>query len=161
MKETAAITIYRGGAADLDHIISQRRGMFLDMGLKDDAALQLAMVNSRKFFERLIAEGRYHCWFAKTGSGEVVAGGGLVIYDWTPHPDTPTQEYRALAKNVYVAPAFRRQGIARLLMEEMIAFCRERGYTQLWLHASDVGRPLYESMGFKATNEMKLVISSE
>jgi hypothetical protein len=30
------------------------------------------------------------------------------------------------------------------------------GLVAVFLHASDEGRPLYESLGFKATNEMVL-----
>jgi hypothetical protein len=38
----------------------------------------------------------------------------------------------------------------------MIAWCREQGYKTVALHASDEGRPLYESLGFQPTNEMRL-----
>jgi len=38
----------------------------------------------------------------------------------------------------------------------MLEWCREAGYKNVSLHASDEGRPLYESMGFVPTNEMRL-----
>ena len=34
--------------------------------------------------------------------------------------------------------------------------CRKRKLKRVALHASDIGRPLYEAMGFKSTNEMRL-----
>ena len=41
-------------------------------------------------------------------------------------------------------------------MQEMIEWCRCEGYGSVSLHASEWGRPLYESIGFKPTNEMSL-----
>ena len=41
-------------------------------------------------------------------------------------------------------------------MGVMIEWTRKESYAHLLLHASNDGRPLYESMGFAATNEMRL-----
>jgi hypothetical protein len=43
-------------------------------------------------------------------------------------------------------------------MLELIAWCRARGLTRITLHAAPAGRPLYESLGFTVTNEMRLVL---
>jgi hypothetical protein len=37
-----------------------------------------------------------------------------------------------------------------------VEWCRADGFHGVVLHASDEGRPLYESMGFQTTNEMRL-----
>ena len=58
--------------------------------------------------------------------------------------------------NVYTEPAYRRRGLARRLMIAMLDWLRQQGYGTVSLHASDYGRPLYESLGFKVTNEMRL-----
>ena len=50
---------------------------------------------------------------------------------------------------MYTDPEFRRQGIARRLMQTMIDWCRKEGFVRVDLHASDKGRPLYESLGFE------------
>ncbi len=60
-----------------------------------------------------------------------------------------------LVMNVYTAPAWRRRGIARRLMEEIIAWAKTAGIVRLVLHASDEGRPLYTALGFVPTNEMR------
>ena len=59
---------------------------------------------------------------------------------------------------MYTEPDFRRQGLARRVLETMLAWCREQEIVRVYLHASDEGRPLYESLGFEATNEMKLML---
>ncbi len=63
---------------------------------------------------------------------------------------------RAFIINMYTEPEYRKRGLARLIMEEMIRWCKEQGYAWVALHASDAGRHLYETLGFKPTNEMRL-----
>lgn len=59
--------------------------------------------------------------------------------------------------NVYVEPACRRRGIARVLLQTILDWCAQQNLNIIALHASDFGRPLYESLGFTATNEMRLI----
>lgn len=49
---------------------------------------------------------------------------------------------------VLVLPEFRRQGIARALMDRAMQYCREREVGCVKLDATDMGRPLYEQFGF-------------
>ena len=57
---------------------------------------------------------------------------------------------------MYVVAEFRRRGIAREIMGTRIDWCRAQGFHSVNLHASTDGRPLYEQLGFEATNEMRL-----
>jgi hypothetical protein len=41
-------------------------------------------------------------------------------------------------------------------MVTILGWLREQGFRSVSLHASDDGRHLYEELGFKATNEMRL-----
>ena len=43
-------------------------------------------------------------------------------------------------------------------MVAVIAWCRDEGLRSLSLHASDFGRALYEELGFRPTNEMRLYL---
>src|SRR5215813_3224214 len=47
-----------------------------------------------------------------------------------------------------VAPEARRRGIGRALTEAAVARLRERGAETVMLFATDMGRPLYERLGF-------------
>src|SRR4051794_35324532 len=47
-----------------------------------------------------------------------------------------------------VAPEARRRGLGRALTEAAVARLRERGATTVLLFATDMGRPLYERLGF-------------
>lgn len=55
--------------------------------------------------------------------------------------------------NVYTESAYRRKGIARQLANMLIEDARVNGATEISLDATENGRPLYESMGFTASEE--------
>jgi GNAT superfamily N-acetyltransferase len=50
---------------------------------------------------------------------------------------------------VLVAPEFRRQGIARQLMEQALRLADERGVARVALDATAMGQPLYRQLGFE------------
>ncbi len=140
---------------DLEIVLHHRREMFREMGYAANAeAFAQADLLARAFFGKAFAEGNYHGWFCESGA-TVAAGAGVILIEYHPSPRDPRPR-RAWAVNVYTEPAFRRRGLGRRLMNAMIEWCREQGYENLVLHASDEGRPLYESMGFEPTNEMRL-----
>jgi len=57
---------------------------------------------------------------------------------------------------MYVLAEHRRRGLARRMMDALIEAAHEIGLTWVTLHPSEMGRPLYESIGFKAWKEMGL-----
>ena len=69
----------------------------------------------------------------------------------------PTFEHptgkRAHLMNVYTRHEYRRQGIARKMVELLIETTWEKGATEISLDATALGRPLYESMGFADSAE--------
>lgn len=60
---------------------------------------------------------------------------------------------RAHLMNVYTRSEYRRQGIARKMVEMLIEKTWEKGATEISLDATAMGRPLYESMGFTDSTE--------
>jgi hypothetical protein len=40
-------------------------------------------------------------------------------------------------------------------------WARDRGYPWMTLHASHMGRPVYEKLGWEATNEMRIRFTEE
>ena len=57
---------------------------------------------------------------------------------------------------VRVVPEFRSRGVATALTREAIAFLKSLNCRRIRLHASSMGRPIYERLGFVPTNEMQL-----
>jgi len=148
------VTIRAAAPADLDVVMHHRRSMFADMGSGDREALDAMEATSRPLFGRGLADGTYRGWLAEE-SGRVVAGGGIIMLPYHSSPRDPKPR-RAWIVNMYTEPSHRRRGLARRLMAAMIAWCREQRMSAVYLHASDEGRALYDSLGFTPTNEMSL-----
>jgi GNAT superfamily N-acetyltransferase len=140
---------------DASIIVHHRRAMFADMGQADSASLDAMDAAFAPYVRRAIADGSYRGWLAVTGEGRVAAGGGLILHEW---PATPrnTDTQRAYILNMYTEPEYRKRGIARRIMNAILDFCRAEGLHSVALHASEFGRPLYVSIGFEPTNEMRL-----
>ena len=96
-----------------------------------------------------------HIAFLAEAEGEVVACAILIW--WTMLPSlTEQHRKRAYVSSVYCDPAWRRRGIARHLMEQLLARAQEMGVQRLILWASDMGRPLYLDQGFEASRALEL-----
>jgi ribosomal protein S18 acetylase RimI-like enzyme len=144
---------YRAQEADAALISDHRVAMFSSMGGTPASVLDVMRGNFEPWVARMIREDRYLGWITRDGDC-AVASAGMLILDWPPHPRDPIGESRAYLLNVYVDPDHRRQGLARSLVETCMAEAHRRGIRVVSLHASDAGRSLYETMGFRASNEM-------
>ena len=142
--------------ADAPIIVHHRRAMFTDMGLADSKDLDAMEVTFAPYVTRALGNGSYRGWLVETGSGRVVAGGGLIVHEWPARPGHPSDPRRAYILNVYTEPDHRKQGLARRIIMTILAWCRAEGFWAVSLHASVDGRALYESLGFERTNEMRL-----
>ncbi len=131
--------------------------MFEDMGFHDARALAAMVSASRPLFARGLDDGSYRGWFVEAPAGRVVAGGGVLFLTFQPSPASPDPR-RAWIVNMFTEPDARGRGFARRLVETMLEWCRAGGLPTVYLHASDAGRPLYESLGFIPNNEMKLTL---
>jgi GNAT superfamily N-acetyltransferase len=147
--------IRRASADDLTTLVDQRRGMFYDMGYRDDLALDSMAARFRPWLLAQMNAGEYLAWLVTAPDGSIAAGTGLWLMDWPPHM-IGAGARRGNILNVYTVEQFRRRGLARQLMEAAIQWCRENRVDTIILHASSEGRALYESMGFAATNEMRI-----
>jgi ribosomal protein S18 acetylase RimI-like enzyme len=147
----------RATITDTETIADHRTMMFAEMGMDVDMLNQ-----NRDYYEPWLAErlsnGNYTGILVECEQ-QVVAGAGLWVSMGAPLPTLQSSDHRrANIVNVYTQPDHRRKGLARQLMDQLIDIAREERYPVLQLHASDAGRPLYESMGFRNTNELRLVL---
>jgi GNAT superfamily N-acetyltransferase len=146
--------IRRAMIEDAPVIARHRAAMFRDMG--DAGGDDVARIESASilYLRQMMSERRFLGWLAER-QGEVVAGGGLVVSQLLPRPGAVDGGAQALILNVYCEPEHRRRGLARALMAAMLEWCKRERIARVALHASQDGRPLYESLGFVQTNEMR------
>lgn len=151
------IRIRTGGIADLAHILHHRRAMFEEMGGASESVLDHMQQASGQYLRDALPSGVYRAWLAETAEGRVVSGGGIAIVPWPGSPDFPDTR-RGWILSIYTEPEYRRRGLARRIMECIVAWCRSESFGYVALHASADGRLLYEKMGFQPTNEMRLYL---
>lgn len=60
---------------------------------------------------------------------------------------------RAHLMNVYTNSQYRRQGIARQMLDMLIEEAKEKGVTEISLDTTESGRPLYKNCGFVESDE--------
>lgn len=137
---------------DAEMIGAHRQTMFLEAG-GDPEQLRVMADHFRPWLEERLNDGRYY-GFALCDADQVVAAIGLMTIDWPPHPSHPTLDQRGYVLNVFVEPTHRRRGLASTLMQLGEAEFARRGITFAVLHATQVGKPVYEQMGWMGTSEM-------
>lgn len=148
-------TIRPASTSDLETLVAHRCSMFRDMGHTDESVMDSMSAKFRVWLLARMNSGDYRAWLVSAPDGSIAAGAGLWLMDWLPHMIGKGAR-RGNIVNVYTESGFRRRGLARLLMETALAWCRENGVDTVILHASPAGKSLYEDMGFKATNEMRI-----
>jgi GNAT superfamily N-acetyltransferase len=150
---------------DADVIAVHRARMFRDMGQLPSDLFEPLRATTRERLTVAIASGEYVGWLAcpPKSPDTVVAGAGVQLRLVLPHPRRcadgtviTASGRHAIVLNVYTEPAWRRQGVAELLMGRIVAWARSERLDRLVLHASPEARPLYDRLGFEPTNEMRL-----
>jgi GNAT superfamily N-acetyltransferase len=154
------VTIRQVTVADIPDLVRLRRMMFEAMDCDDPAQLDAGDAAATAYFADAIPAGEFHGWLAVAPTGEAVSASGVLIDQHPPGPGNLSGRMGYIM-NVVTAPAYRRRGLARRLMQVTLDWLAEQGIQCVTLHATDVGRPLYESFGFEAGNEMQLLLGNE
>jgi GNAT superfamily N-acetyltransferase len=102
----------------------------------------------------LMAREDMQSWVAEAEGVPVAC---VILLAWRMHPNYfELSRQRGLVTGVFTQPAYRRQGIGRRLMEQLVAYARERGISRLILWASEMGAPMYAQVGFTQSRAMEL-----
>jgi GNAT superfamily N-acetyltransferase len=155
-------SIRKATLSDAATIGGHRVAMFSDMGQVPTSAIaEQLLATSTSAISESLRDGSYAGWLAIDVDGQVIAGAGAHIKPQLPRVSHGGRQISAqpapLIVNVYTDPSWRRQGVARALMRELMHWALAQGCDRVTLHASDEGRHLYESLGFVPTNEMRWI----
>lgn len=138
------IKIRKTSASDIEKVMNVRLEMLRIVNdMKDDQEFSEELINhSREYFltgdqDTVVAE-----------DGEKVVGCASISYiTIMPTYNHPTGR-RAHLMNVYTNEAYRRQGIARKMVSQLIDEAKKRGCTEISLDATLAGRFVYKTLGF-------------
>lgn len=132
------------GEPDFERLMDLRLAMFAEEGLLSPGQSD-ALRDDTARWQQQHAQACSH-WLAWAQDAAV----GCASLAWFPRLPYPGHAagLEAYLLNVYVQPAWRRQGIAGQLVDTALAAARERGVAKVWLHASAAGRTLYLARGF-------------
>ena len=138
---------------DIDLLMSIRLEMLRKINALSDnyVFLDEFIANSMRYF----LEGNQTTSIALE-KGKVVACASMSYIELMPTFSHPTGN-RAHLMNVYTNDDYRRQGVAHKLVQILIDEAKEKGVTEISLDATDLGRPLYESLGFCASDECRVM----
>jgi GNAT superfamily N-acetyltransferase len=142
------IAVRRADAGDAGTIARHRAAMFREMGLLRPEEFEVLRKASEDWLAPQLASGEYIGWLVEQ-RGAIVAGGGVLLREMGPVPGCCRPGRWAHVGNVYTERGQRRRGLARLVMEEILQWCRSSAIDHVTLAASDEGRPLYQLLDFE------------
>jgi GNAT superfamily N-acetyltransferase len=145
-------TIRPATVDDVRDLVTLRRVMFEAMGHTDPDALDRMCEASAEFFERDLPTGAFRAWIAEQ-DGRPIASIGLVVHRVPPSPSRPVGK-EAYVMNLVTLPDHRRRGIASALLDCALAAARSEGIPVASLHATRIGRRIYERAGFEIDEDL-------
>ncbi len=153
------ITIRKATLGDIPELIRLRRLMFEWMNYSDNDLLKKTEIENEKYLSITISSNRFHGWVAINDKGRIVGSGGLVIDQHPPSPSNLSGKI-GYVMNLSVEVEYRKQGIAKEILKQIIIYLKVNGITHASLHATEMGRKLYEKFEFSNTNEMRSNLSN-
>lgn len=134
----------RATAKDIPALCEMRKRQLVDEGLRPDTHIDDEL---RAYFETSLANDTLAEWVYED-EGVIVATAAMAFMPFPPTFSNPIGT-RAYVTNMYTAPSHRGMGIATRMLPLLIDEAKQRGIRKVLLHASQMGRPLYERQGFK------------
>ena len=77
--------VRRASTDDINTLVAHRRAMFVDMGYRDETALDTMSAKCHTWLLTRMNRGEYLAWLAVAPDQSIVAGTGLWLMDWIPH----------------------------------------------------------------------------
>lgn len=138
------ISFRRMQKADIPLFVQMRIDQLREEGAQSDIDLRPALLD---YYQRHLADGTFISWLALDAK-TVIATSGMSFVEKPPYFSNPTGRI-GLLSSMYTHPDYRRQGIARQLLNKVVEEARQYGCGAVWITASDMGVLLYTDFGFE------------
>ncbi|MCL2697102.1 MAG: GNAT family N-acetyltransferase [Oscillospiraceae bacterium] len=152
------ISYRKAGVSDVPELVRLRLEFINDAsrGTKVSGEQNAILrVTNADYFTAGLLDGSLVVFLAEDSeTGKIAATSGIMFWRHLPGPAAPDGR-KAVIANMYTLAEYRRQGIATELMQLQLEEASTRGVKVINLSATDMGRAVYEKIGFKADeNEM-------
>jgi GNAT superfamily N-acetyltransferase len=145
------LRVRRAGVNDIEEIVKLRvaflREVQPDVSVPDDIIYE----QTRQYVVDKLPTDEYLVWLAEEDN-HIVGISSLVFYHRPPTLLNSSSLYAHIL-NVYTHTEYRRQGIATTLLKEIIEYAKSTPIKRISLNASEEGRPVYEQLGFQASDD--------
>ncbi|MBV8195713.1 MAG: GNAT family N-acetyltransferase [Candidatus Dormibacteraeota bacterium] len=154
MTRAAALQPRPATISDVPELLRLRALMFTSLG---DPESDEWMVASDSFLREGFARGDVAAFVVDDPDqpGHVVACGVVVTIRRLSGPHVTDGRF-AHIQSMVTEPDYRRRGLARAILTELLTWCEEQRIRSVSLHATAMGAPLYRSMGFRDPDEPEL-----
>ena len=130
-------------SAELETFIKMRIEQLREEGAKEDIDLVPAL---RDYYSRHMADGSFVSWLAFDGD-KIIGTSGMSFVEKPPYFGCPSGRI-GLLSSMYTNPDYRRQGIAKELLDRVVKDAKAYGCGTVQITASDMGVKLYSAYGF-------------
>jgi GNAT superfamily N-acetyltransferase len=154
------LKVRRASLKDLAVLVHQRRAMWTDLGVKDEAAHEKGDRDYERWAKTRLKKHQFFGWVVEDRRGKVAGGGCVWLQAIQPRPHRVAKVQPYLL-SMYTEPEFRGLGVASMVVNAAIEWCKKNRYERLMLHASEMGRGVYKRLGFKRTWEMRLDLQTD
>lgn len=139
--------IRRATPEDIEVLTDLRVAFFEEIGdISGEKHREAFREATYRYLNEALPQGKFLAWVAEEHE-QIISTSGLIFFEQAPTPLNMAGN-EGYILNMYTLPQWRGKGIARTLLEEIIRYVKEAGVPQVWLYATDAGRPVYEKFGF-------------
>jgi ribosomal protein S18 acetylase RimI-like enzyme len=135
----------RAVPGDAAELVRLRALMFDAMGI--DTAGDAWRTSAEFHLQKVLAEGDVVAAVVDAPGARLAAGGVIEFQERIPSPGNPSGR-GAYVSNMSTDIPWRRRGLARAVLAELLAEAARRGVERIELHATEDGMGLYQSVGF-------------
>ena len=119
--------------------------MFEAMGI--DTTGETWRASAERHLQEVLAGDEVVAAVVDAPGGGLAAGGVVEFLQWIPSPSSPFGR-AAYISNISTDVPWRRRGLARAVLDELLVEARRRDVERVELHATAEGIGLYRSVGF-------------
>jgi GNAT superfamily N-acetyltransferase len=140
---------------DLPVLLEHRQKMWRDIGGWREPQLRRSLPAYERWVRAQWRRGKFLAFLAIDREGNALGSGAIWLFPTHPRVQRFTRELPYIL-SMYTEPRARRHGVATAIVQACIEWAERHRYPRLVLHASKMGLPVYERLGFELGREMRL-----